>query len=37
MRHMSKYSECLPDLASLIFLFYHMRHRKATSKQGVDD
>ncbi len=37
MRYMSKYSECLPSLISLIFLFYHARHQKATSKEGVDD
>ncbi|GEM_PF-3635835 len=35
MRYMSKYSECLPSLISLIFLFYHARHQKATSKAST--
>ena len=37
MRHMSEYSECLPNLISPISLFSHTRHQKATRKQGVDD
>jgi glycolate oxidase len=34
---MIKYSEYLPNLIYLVFLFYHARHQKATSRQGVDD